>query len=301
MSEKFPKIIVIVGPTASGKSDLAVAIAREWGGEVVSADSRQVYRGLNIGTGKITRREMRGVPHHLLDIADPRRQYSVARYKKAALRAIRDILRRGKVPILCGGTGHYIDAVLGVVTVPDVPPNTTLRKTLAKKPGAELYETLVTLDPDRAATIDRHNPRRLVRAIEIATAIGKVPPLQPTAPHFDALKIGIMPPKETLRERIHARLLKRMRHGMVAEVRRLHEEGLSRKRMEDLGLEYRWLARFLRDNTSKQEMLDKLEADIRHYVKRQTTWWKRDKEIGWFPDNSLSSSMKRVIARFLEE
>lgn len=157
-----PKLIVICGPTATGKSDLAVEIARQIGGEVISADSRQVYTDLDLGTGKITKREMRGVPHYLLDVADPKRQFSVARYKKLADKAIRDIQKRNKTPILCGGTGFYIDAVVSGAVLPDVPPNKALRSELARKTDDELFETLKRMDPNRAETIDKHNPVRLV-------------------------------------------------------------------------------------------------------------------------------------------
>ena len=157
------KILVIVGPTASGKSDLAVKLAKKLNGEVISADSRQVYKGLDIGTGKISRKEMRGVPHHMLDVADPRKQFSVDLYKKMAEEELRYIDERGKLPIIVGGTGFYIDAVAGGVVLPDVPPNKKLRAILGKKSNAALFKMLKKRDPKRAKMIDANNKVRLIR------------------------------------------------------------------------------------------------------------------------------------------
>ena len=276
------KIIAIVGPTASGKSALAVEVSRLVGGEVVSADSRQVYTGLDIGTGKVTKREMRGVPHHLLDVANPKRTMSVVQYEHLATRAIRDILKRGKVPILCGGTGLYTDAVLTDASFPAVPPNATLRRKLEKLSTEKLFEKLQKLDPSRAETIDAKNPRRLIRAIEIATALGSVPARTIAEPRYDTLIIGLTLPREEMQERIHARLLARMRRGMVAESRHLHKQGLSWKRMESLGLEYRFLAQFLQGKITIDELLRDLEIAIRQYSKRQMVWFKKNKNIRWF-------------------
>ncbi|HAT68310.1 MAG TPA: tRNA (adenosine(37)-N6)-dimethylallyltransferase MiaA [Candidatus Yonathbacteria bacterium] len=288
------KVIAVVGPTASGKTDLAVEIARRFNGEVISADSRQVYTGLDIGTGKATKREMRGVPHHLLDVMNPKRTMSVVQYERLATRAIRDILKRGKVPIICGGTGLYIDAVLTSASFPAVPPNATLRRTLAKLSTTELFEKLSALDPERAENIDAKNPHRLVRAIEIATALGSVPSRTPATPRYDALTIGLTLPREKLGERIHARLLARMRRGMVAEVTRLRVEGISWKRLEALGLEYRFLAQFLQGKLQKDEMLRDLETAIRNYAKRQMVWFKRDKNIHWLAPNDTEKTLVTV-------
>lgn len=299
MKKNIPKMIVIVGPTASGKSDLAVAIARLIGGEVISADSRQVYRGLNIGTGKITTREMCGVPHHLLDVAEPKRQFSVSRFRTLAQRAVRDISMREKVPIVCGGTALYIDSLLGRVSIPSVPPNPTLRRECAGFSTEQLFSRLMKLDPARAETIDAHNPRRLIRAIEIATVLGKVPPLTTSNQEDNSLIIGIKPDMTVLQERINARLAARMKRGMRAEVLRLHREGVSWKRMEELGLEYRYLKRHFSDGMKLAEATLVLESEIYHYAKRQMTWWKRDKSIHWFAEGALTDEMKNLIRDFL--
>jgi len=302
------KIVVILGPTASGKSGLAVKLARKFRGEVVSADSRQVYRGLNIGTGKITRREMKGVKHHLLDVADPRKQYSVVRYIKQAREAIADIIRRGKLPIVCGGTGFYISALLGSETIPDVPPNKALRKKLQTKTTPELYALLKKLNSEHTRlmnTSDRANPRRLTRAIEIAEAYrhknthtlnlcGRTSLVY----GYKILKVGILLPKEELRKRITMRLFARISRGMIAEARHLHAPpaggGLSWKRMEELGLEYRYLAKYLKNEISKSKMVEKLETEIWKYSKRQMTWFKRDKEIVWVAKSSLQKLIPRI-------
>ncbi len=295
---KTCKIIVIVGPTASGKSALAVKLARRFNGEVISADSRQVYRGLNIGTGKITKRAMRGVPHHLLDVASPSRQYSAGQFKRDATKALRYIVANNKLPIICGGTGFYIDAVLGNISVPEVPPNTKLRKQLGRKTAPQLFTLLKKLDPRRARTIDPHNPVRLIRAIEIAKALGKVPTNNKQPATYNTLKIGLRLPDSELKQKIHVRLFARIREGVVAEARRLHRQGLSWKRMEALGLEYRYLAFYLQGKVTKEEMLKKLETKIWHYAKRQMHWWKKDPHITWYrptQKKAITSKIKKFL------
>lgn len=278
-----PKIVVIVGPTASGKSAYAVSLAKKIGGEVISADSRQVYKGLNIGTGKVTKKEMAGVPHHLLDVASPARIFTVDDFKRLGEKAIKDTLIRGKIPIIAGGTGFYIDTLLGACSLPAVPQNPVLRKRLAKKTAAELFEQLEKKDPERAGTIDPHNPVRLIRALEVVEALGKVPPHMQTKHPYDIEWIGLSVDTATLKEKIRARLLARMRRGMVAEAKRLHKSGLSYKRMKELGLEYRFLALYLEGALTKEGMLAQLETKIYQYAKRQMTYWKRNKSIRWEP------------------
>lgn len=289
-----PKLIVVCGPTATGKSDLAVEIAKNIGGEIISADSRQVYTGLDLGTGKITKREMRGVPHYLLDVADPKRQFSVARYMKLTDKAIKDIIKRGKTPILCGGTGFYIDAVVSGASLPEVPPNKALRKELDRKTTEELFETLQKLDPKRAETIDKHNPVRLVRAIEIATALGSVPALSTDA-KYETLFIGLDNSDDILKKKIGLRLKTRLKKGMLAEAKRLRANGLSWKRFFELGLEYRYMGLHLEGEISKDEMVAELEKEIWQYVRRQRTWFKRNKDIVWF-DPGKKTDLRRAVA-----
>ena len=293
------KVIAVVGPTASGKSALAVEIARLVNGEVVSADSRQVYTGLDIGTGKVTKREMKGIPHHLLDVVSPKRTMSVVQYEKLATRVIQDILRRGKIPVVCGGTGQYVDAVLTSASFPEVPPNAKLRKELGKLSPEKLFRKLQKIDPARAETIDAKNSRRLIRAIEIATALGNVPTRSPAEERYDTLYIGLTLPKEELALRIHTRLIARMRRGMIAEARLLHTQGLSWKRMEALGLEYRFLAEFLQGKILKEKMTELLEIAIRQYAKRQMVWFKRNKKIMWFEPNDIKKILG-TVQKFLK-
>ena len=288
--QQLPKLIVVCGPTATGKSALAVAMAQALGGEVVSADSRQVYRGMDIGTGKVTALEMDGVPHHLLDVADPSEAFSVARYKELADAAIRDILAHGKVPILCGGTGFYIDAVARGISLPDVPADPLLRAQLSVQTPDQLFEQLAALDPQRAQTIDKHNAVRMVRAIEIAKALGSVPPALHD-PAYETLFIGLDAPDSVLKEKIRVRLLQRMDAGMPEEVARLHDGGLPFERLFALGLEYRFLGLLLEGKIGRDAMLAQLELAIWHYAKRQRTWFKRNAAIVW-----LDPTQKTVAA-----
>lgn len=292
-----PKIIAVVGPTASGKSGLAVQLAKKYNGEVISADSRQVYVGLNIGTGKITKKEMSGVPHHLLDITNPKKRFTVSMYKEFADKAIMEILSRGKLPIICGGTGFYIEAVVKNILLPDVPVNKELRDKLSEKTASQLFETLKKLDPERALAIGQHNKVRLIRAIEIVKTLGKVPPIK-TEPKYEVLSIGIKIEKDVLKEKIYKRLISRIKQGLINEAKKLHTNGLSWKRMKELGLEYRVLACHLSGEITKQEMIDQLNREIYQYAKRQIQWFKRDQNIQWFPiekTQKINSAIKKFL------
>lgn len=295
MTQSRPKIVAIVGPTASGKSDLAVVLALKFAGEVISADSRQVYRGMDIGTGKITETEMQGVPHHLLDVADPMSVLSVGQYKLLADRSIQEITARGHLPILCGGTGFYIQAVTEGLVLPEVPPNPQLRKELSSESTVALYAMLQRLDPERADRIDHKNPHRLIRAIEIAKTLGKVPPLMATTP-YETIYIGITLDDTLLKERIHRRLIDRVNGGMIEEMERLHQEGVSWDRMEELGLEYRYGARYLNGKIDKETMLRELELEIIHYAKRQYTWFRKNTQIHWVDRTDRTTPMRLVEA-----
>jgi tRNA dimethylallyltransferase len=292
------KIIVIVGPTASGKSALAVTLAKKIKGEVISADSRQVYKGLDIGSGKITHKEMAGIPHHLLSVYNPKKVYTVADFKKDAEAKIDEICARGNVPILCGGTGFYIQAVVDNVVFPEVAANAALRAKLEKKSVESLFAELLKKDPERAATIDRHNKVRVIRALEIVAALGKVP-LANKAPQFEVLQIGITIPDATLQQKIAKRLTARLKQGMLAEARKLHKAGLSWKRMEALGLEYRYMARHLQGKITRAEMIKNLQTEIWHYAKRQMTWFKKDSRIVWLSPKEVTK-IKNLAERFLK-
>jgi len=292
-----PKIIVILGPTASGKSDLAVKLAKKFNGEVVSADSRQVYRGLDIGTGKITKKEMSGIPHHLLDVASPESIFDVARYKKLADKAVEKIIKKDKLPIICGGTGLYIDAITKNIDYPDIPQDWNLRKKLEKRSCESLFKELKKLDPKRAKNIDPKNKRRLIRALEIIKLSKKTVGKLKENPKYEVLYLGVKKDSEKLKKLIEIRLNKRMKQGMVKEAIKLNKKGLSFKKMNSLGLEYRYLALYLQKKIEKTEMLKELAVKINQYAKRQMTWFKRNKDINWI--NSQKETEK-IIKKFLK-
>lgn len=287
------KVVCVVGPTAAGKTAFSIELAKAVDGEVVSADSRQVYRGLDIGTGKVTEAEMHGVPHHMLDVADPQEVFSAADFVRRGREALADIVARGKVPIIAGGTGFYIDALLGRVSLADVPPNPAVRKRLAGYNLGKLQNELQKLDPERYETIDTKNPRRLIRAIEVAHALGKN--LHPEhASLYNTLWFGIILPQTKLKERIQARLTARLDAGMLDEAKRLHAEGLAYERMEELGLEYRYMARHLHGDMSFDQMQEQLEREIWKYAKRQMTWFKRNPDIHWLNPSEKEATIARV-------
>ena len=323
------KILVILGPTAVGKSDLAVEMAR-WinecalsgnaisgykGAEIISADSRQVYRHLNIGTGKITEREMKGIPHHLIDIAEPNERLTALDWKNRATTAIAEISARGNLPIICGGTGFYITSLIDDLGFPEVPADTVEQEKLEKRSPEELFIELQKLDPERAKTIDMKNKRRLSRAIIIARALGKVPELtthtgNDDAP-YDVLQIGINLPDTELRARIKARLIRRIEApnkegmNMIQEAEYLHAPlptglGLSYERMDELGLEYRYLALFLQMKIDKMELIETLRNKIWQYARRQKAWWKKDTRINWFTPTDIEA-IKNSVTTFLKK
>lgn len=294
-----PKILVIVGPTASGKSALAVELALRLNGEIISADSRQVYRGLDIGSGKITKEEMKGVPHHLLDIINPDKTYSGADFVRDANIAILDILKRGKLPIITGGTFFYIELLLGISKSAPVAPNFPLRTELEKFSNEDLYLKLQTLDKDRANNIDKHNRHRLIRSLEIIEALGKVPIIQINDFPYEWQTIGIHMEKELLHERIKTRLEERLKHGMIKEVEGLLQKGISNERLISFGLEYRYLTEYLLEKITYEQMFTEILNKSKQFAKRQLTWLKRDKSIIWkeFPIdiNKLEIEVKNFL------
>jgi len=295
--EEKSKIIVVLGQTSTGKSDFAVEIAKQVDGEIISADSRQVYKGMDLGTGKITNKEMKGVPHYLLDIYSPSKVFTVNEFQKIALKKIEEIISRGKVSIICGGTGFYIDGVVNGTIFPEVPPNKRLREELSKKSIPELLKILIKLDKDRAKNIDINNPVRLIRAIEIAKALGKVPKINKEKSKYNFIKVGLDLPPETLKERIKIRLLIRIKKGMIKEVENLYKNGISWKRLQTFGLEYRYVALYLQKKLNKDEMIDKLYTEIWHFAKRQKTWFKRDLNTIWIDprkDTEKAEVIKKI-------
>ncbi|KPJ72590.1 hypothetical protein AMJ48_02995 [Parcubacteria bacterium DG_74_1] len=291
------KLITIVGPTASGKSELAVKLAKKFNGEVISADSRQVYKKIDIGTGKITKKEMKGIPHHLLDVAPPKNRFTVVQYRKLTLKAINKTFKKHKVPILCGGTGFYIQAVIDGIVIPEIRPDWELRKKLEKKSVKELYRTLKKLDSKRVKTIEKKNPRRLIRAIEIAKKIGRVPDLKKEPLPYPVLIIGVKKNKKELENLIKKRFFKWLKQGFLKEVLKLRnppaDKGLSWQRIEEFGIHYRTAAQYLQNKITEKEMLEKSMIELRNYAKRQMTWFKRDKRIHWVKSQKKAEKLAK--------
>ncbi|NUM25462.1 MAG: tRNA (adenosine(37)-N6)-dimethylallyltransferase MiaA [Candidatus Buchananbacteria bacterium] len=286
--EENNKVIIILGTTAAGKTKIAVRLAKRFNGEIISADSRQVYRGMDVGSGKDLK-EYAGVRYHLIDCASPKRDFSVARWQMMANQEIKNILKRGKVPVICGGTGLYISAITEGYLLPPAGNNKIIRSRLSKKTLDELLRELKRVDFKTYAHIDRHNRRRVQRALEIYYQTGKPKSalVGKSKPNFDFLKIGVAFPQEVLVKRISKRLRTRLeKEAMIQEVKKLRQSGVSWKRLEAFGLEYRFIARYLQGKTTYQEMYESLEKAIKDFSKRQMTWFKRDKSVIWENDYS---------------
>jgi len=302
MKENRPHLVVVLGPTASGKSALGIALALHFNGEIVSADSRQVYRGLDIGTAKVTAEEQALVPHYLIDVADVRETFTVSQFQQQAIVTINDILARRRQPFLVGGSPHYIQAVVDNLHIPSIPPQPALRAELAARPLSELLAQLEELDPQSAAVIDRNNPRRVIRALEVCLISGRTFSEQRrmAAPLYESLLLGIEWPREALYKRIDLRVDERMQQGMVQEVRNLLDQGISHERLEALGLEYRFISLWLRGEfTSEGEMVQRLKYAIHDFTRRQLTWFRKDKRIVWIEGNDVEQT-EELVQRFLE-
>ncbi len=288
LKSDLSKLIVILGPTASGKTDLSIKLAKKFKGEIVSADSKQVYKGMDIGTGKITKKEMRSIPHHLIDIASPKRKFSVARYQKLAEQAINRINTKGKTAFLVGGSPFYIYSITEGWIFPNMKNNPKLRQELEKKTAQELLKILKKLDPKRASNIEIKNKRRLVRAIEIAKTLGKVPTLN-KSPQYDCLILGINVPKQELETRINQRVDKMIKTGLEKEAKLL-------PKTDTIG--YREWQEYFIGKTTKQKVIDKIKINTLKFSKRQMTWFKRDKNIHWI---KTYTQAEKLIKNFLNE
>lgn len=299
--QALPRVVAVVGTTASGKSDQAIRLALALGhAEIVSADSRQVYRGLDVGAGKVTPAERRLVPHHLLDVASlhgPR--FTVADYQRLALAAIEDIRARGRLPILVGGTGLYVQAVVDNPAYP-APADPALRAELERTPLDALVARLRQLDPRAAATLDLRNPRRVLRAVEATLSAGIPFSRQRVSgpPRVHALQLGITWPREELRRRIAARVQARLvpGHDMLDEVRGLLRSGVPAARLLELGLEYRFVTRHLLGELGYAEMVAALEVAIHQFSRRQLTWFRRDPRIHWLAADANPLNQAHALA-----
>ena len=332
LSGELPEVVVVLGTTASGKTALAVKLAKKFNGEIISADSRQVYKGMDIGTGKdlagykvkgqkskvkssSQRSKVAMVPHYLIDVISPKKRFTVADWQKLAYEKIEDILKRGRLPIVCGGTGLYISALVeGYNLQPTRPTRLTgghggratynlmpIRNRLNKSTLKQLLKKLKKIDPISYQAIDKNNRRRVQRALEIYYQTGKTKSeqLKKQRPPYDFLVLGLTFPRVILRQRIDKRLRQRLeKEGMVDEVKRLHRQGVSWQRLEEFGLEYRFVAFYLQGKVSYQEMLEQLKKAIYDFAKRQMTWFKRDKQIKWFRDYQQAVVLvKKFLAR----
>lgn len=275
---QLPKIIVIVGTNASGKSGLGVALAARYGGEIVSADSRQVFKGLDLGSGKITPDEMQDVPHHLIDVCAPGDFFSMHDFQKLAYEAIDGILQRGKLPFLVGGTGLYVASVTDGYVMSDAAPDLEYRNYLETFETPALYEMLIRALPD--IQIEPKNRNRVMRMLEkLHAGDDYIPHNQP---RYSCLKLGVTWDRETLKARIDERLERRLREGMIEEVQGLIDSGVPLDFLMKLGLEYRYIAQYLTGEIPrKKDMIEQLGNAIKKFAKRQITWFKRDKDILW--------------------
>jgi tRNA dimethylallyltransferase len=291
MQNKLPKIIVILGPTASGKTDLGLSLAKKYNGEIISADSRQIYKKMDIGTAK-TKGEwvndssvyvVEGIPHHLMDIVNPDADFTLADFKKIAIDCINDILKRRKTPIVVGGTGLYMWALIDNLDIPKTQPNNELRTELETKSLVELVSMLIEKDPESATKIDLKNPRRVIRALEVVMSTGQSFFDQRTKsnPLFDTLQIGLDVPKEELFKRINSRVDKQIEAGLVEEVKQLVSDGHAWNLPSMSGIGYRQIGLYLRGEKTLVEAIEILKQNTRQYAKRQMTWFKKDKRIQW--------------------
>lgn len=295
-TDALPRVVFVVGPTSNGKTDLGVKLAKKYGGEIINADSRQLYKQVDIGTGKPsgTRGEYehykayihRGVPHYLMDFLPPTESFSAPQWRAAAMKAIHGITRRGHLPIVVGGTGLYISSIVDNLQFPEVEPHPMFRKSLEKKPLRDLVSLLLILDPDAFEVVDVKNKRRVIRALEVATFSGKkFSELRKKGdPIVQALQIGIARTSKDLNARIRVAVEKMIKRGLVREIRELMKQGVPLNAPALTALGYRDFADYLLGRVTLQEAVERLKKQTIQYAKRQWTWFKRDKRIHWVKD-----------------
>ena len=275
---RLPKVVAVVGTNASGKSALGIELAKKYNAEIISADSRQVFRGLDLGSGKVTPEETQGVPHHLIDVREPNEFFSMADFQRLSYQAIDEIRGRGRLPMIVGGTGLYVDSVLDGYLLSDKEPDLAYRAELEKLTTPQLYDMLLELKPD--VQVEKNNRNRVMRIIErIHDGDDATPGKQA---RFESLRLGVSWPREVLGRRIDERLERRLEQGMIEEVQRLMDEGATTEFLLGLGLEYKFITQYLiGEIPDKQVMLDKLAIAIKQFAKRQMTWFRRNPEIVW--------------------
>jgi tRNA dimethylallyltransferase len=279
MTEKSYNLIVILGATAGGKTSLAVNTARKYGAEIISADSRQVYRGMDLGTGKDLE-EYDEVPYHLIDIANTGSEYNVFQFQRDCFNAAEDIWTRNKLPLICGGTGMYLDAVLRGYRLVEVPENSELREELINLSDSEILNRLLELKPEQHNRTDVEQRERIIRALEIAVGEKVAEKDLLPLPDIKPVVFGLKWPREILRKRIALRLQQRFDLGMIDEVQQLHDSGVAWEKLEFYGLEYRLIAQHLQGKISKNDMVQKLRSAIGQFAKRQETFFRRMEKQG---------------------
>ncbi len=300
-NSKLPRIIVIVGPTASGKSALAMELAQRYGGEIVSADSRAIYRGMNIGSAKPSIDDQRLVAHHLLDIAEPNETITLSDFKDRALTAIRDIASRGKLPILVGGTALYIYAIIDNWQIPEVAPNPAVRAKLEQQSTEQLWRQLLDQDPEATAFVDPHNKRRIIRALEVIAVTGQKFSSQRTAGPalFESLIIGLNPDPTELRQRIEQRTQAMLTSGLIAEVQALIARGDTTTLPSLSGIHYKEVVDYLEGRLTYDQLVEQVNTHDYQLTRRQLTWFKRDARIHWLT-NKKEESLAPLIEIFLK-
>ena len=288
------KLLVILGPTASGKSNLAIQLAEIFDGEIISADSRQIFKEMNIGTAKILNSK---TPHHLIDFINPTESFSVAQYKKLAYQAIKNIQKKGKLPILCGGTGLYISSVIENWQFPKIPAQNKLREELEKKSIQKLLEIYIKIDPQGAEMIDSKNKRRLIRAIEVSSLSNKSfwQQRKKTKPFFNTLLIGLKLPKEELKQRVSKRTKKMIQIGLETEVKNLVNKYGWIPSLQSIG--YQEWKEYFNDKINKKEVQNLIELHTLQYIKRQMTWFKKMKEIKWIEDKKIAIELTKLFLK----
>ena len=297
-------LIVILGPTASGKTHLAAKLAYDLQGEIISADSRQVYKNMDIGTGKDLNQYIingRRIPYHLIDIVAPENEFNLFEFQYRFYKIFNELIEKKILPVLVGGTGLYLESVLTGYNMPHAPMNQELRKDLNRKSKDELQKMLLALKPQLHNKTDLEDSERLIRAIEIERARSIKD--QPQKPDIDAVVFGIRWERSTLRQRITARLKERLEQGMIEEVMKLHTAGLTWTKLESFGLEYRFISQYLQRKISFDEMTNKLNTAIHQFAKRQETWFRRMVKkgivINWLQSNDYSL-LKESVMKFLQ-
>lgn len=291
------KLLVITGTNASGKSGLGIELALKYGAEIVSADSRQVFTGLDLGSGKVTVEEMKGVPHHLIDIAEPNDFYSVSNFQKDAYKAIDDIVAKGRKAFMVGGTGLYVNSVVDGYNLNDAKPDFELRRSIEEKSLPELIDILKDKNPEALLKIDNNNKRRIERAVE--KVMSGDTEERKSVKKYDTLVLGVTWPRQMLYDRIKERLDRRLDEGMIDEVIRLRENGATDDFLYRLGLEYRYILMYLRGEFENFEAFyNKLFMEIRHLAKEQMTWFRKRTDINWI---DMTKDPFEEAVRYIEE